>query len=146
VWSLAWGYDEVQLATVWNSRAATEANTKQLESATLREMAGRMENRTLLLATDSGFADRVMRLNLDPESLSSLDQFQLSWYVISWIGDYEEAYRQNALGSIPESALTSRTVNMQNLLKSAVARQAWSATQHRMDPEFAVWAKAKLGV
>ena len=131
---------------VRHSRAATEANTKQLESATLREMAGRMENRLLLLATDSDFADRVFRLNLEPESLSSLDQFQLFWYVTSWIGDYEEAYRQHAIGSIPESALTQRTVNMQNLLDSEVAQRAWSTNQPHMDPEFAVWAKSKLGV
>ena len=129
---------------VRHSRAATEANTRQLESTTLREMAGRMESRTLLLATDSGLADRLVRQNLDPDSLSELDRFHLFWYVISWIADYEEAYRQYTLGSIPESALAARTINMQGLLESDEAKGAWSLALTQLDPKFVVWVKSKL--
>ncbi len=129
---------------VRHSRAATEANTRQLESTTLREMAGRMESRTLLLATDSGLADRLVRQNLDPDSLSELDRFHLFWYVISWIADYEEAYRQYTLGSIPESALAARTINMQGLLESNEAKEAWSLALTQLDPKFVVWVKSKL--
>lgn len=44
---------------VRQSRTATEANTRQLESASLREMASRMESRTLLLATNTVSAQRT---------------------------------------------------------------------------------------
>jgi hypothetical protein len=129
---------------VRHSRAATEANTKQLESAALREMAARMESRTLLLATNSDLADRIMRSEIDPESLTPLDTFQMAWYVASWVADFEEAYRQHTLGTIPEAALTSRTINMHRMLQSKLCRDLWEVCLVTADPDFATWARSKF--
>jgi hypothetical protein len=129
---------------VRHSRAATEANTKQLESSSLREMAARMENRTLLLATDSELADRVMRAEIAPESLTELDKWQMSWYVASWVADFEEAYRQFSLGTIPESALISRMNNMKRLLQTRGVTELWELLLLQVDPRFATWVKSHI--
>jgi len=126
------------------SRAATEANTKHLQSAALRDMTARMESRALLLASDSEFAGRVFRSYTDSESLTDLDRFQLGWYLASWVTDFEEAYRQYSLGTIPEAALNSRTANMAELLQFPGAREVWNLLLLRTDPDFSTWANSTL--
>lgn len=130
---------------VRQSRTATEANTRQLESASLREMASRMESRTLLLATNTELADRIMRTEIDPDSLEPIEVFQMIWYLASWVSDFEEAYRQFALGTIPEAALESRAINMRRLLQSQLLREGWEQLLLHTDPEFAKWARLKFG-
>lgn len=120
-------------------RAATEANTKQLESAALRDMTARMESRALLIASNSDFAGKIHRFHVDSESLTDLDRFQLAWYLASWVADLEEAYRQHSLGTIPESALNSRWDNMQALLEVPGAQEVWDLLVSRTDPEFLAW-------
>lgn len=129
---------------VRHSRAATEANTKHLQSAALRDMTARMESRALLIASNSEFAGRLFRFRVDSESLTDLDRFQLGWYLASWITDFEEAYRQYSLGTIPEAALNSRTANMAELLQSPGAREVWNLLLLRTDPDFSAWANSKL--
>ena len=127
---------------VRHSRTATEANTRQLESAALRDMTARMENRAQLIASNSEFAGKIFRFHSDSESLSDLDRFQLGWYLASWVADLEEAYRQHSLGTIPESALNSRWDNMQALLEFPGAREVWDLLVSRTDPKFSEWANS----
>jgi hypothetical protein len=103
-----------------------------------------MENRALLIASNSEFAGKIFRFHFDSESLSDLDRFQLSWYLASWVADLEEAYRQHSLGTIPEAALNSRTANMAELLQSPGAREVWNLLILRADPDFSAWANSKL--
>jgi hypothetical protein len=119
-------------------------NTEQLKSASLRDMASRMEDRMLLVATDSDLARRIMYLHDEPESLTDLDEFHLLWFVGSWVADFEEAYRQFELGTIPEAALASRAINMKRWLETPLGQFAWDEATKQGDPGFVRWANALM--
>lgn len=85
-----------------------------------------------------------MRAEITPESLTDLDKWQMAWYIASWVGDFEEAYRQFSLGTIPESALISRTHNMNRLRQTSGVREVWELLLTQADPRFATWASSHV--
>ena len=123
-----------------------QQNTEQLKSGALSDMATRLDTRTILMATDSGLADRWLRGYTDPESLTTLDQIHLTWWVAAWVADLEEAYRQYQLGTIPEAALNSRLTNVKDIISTPIGGEAWAELSSQTDPEFSRWANRAMNL
>jgi len=112
------------IATLIYLAAQIRQNTRHIASSSLQGLSGRVENRLLTIASDKELA-RIWTLWIAGEDLEEDECSRAELVFASWINDVEDAYRQFALGMIPEQALKARATNMLTFFMSSQRAQTF---------------------
>ena len=118
-------------------------NTSELRASNRQSIAERVEDFAIAAASNPELA-AVMGREVDPASLTPVQQQQLTMYNVAFYRSAEEAYLQFLDGSLSDEYWNTRAVVTVSRTKGKSGGPYWARDKGNFSPRFAAWLDGEL--